>query len=113
MARPKVHEEVWCVKCKGQGHDKDHYLGFVNYLMGGGPTSLRLEAQVGPSTMPALWCTICQIRGKHATNNYHLLQKYMQNSQQLFCNFCRLVEHDECTCRSYELTMDRTPTYRV
>jgi len=47
------------------------------------------------------------------TDNCHLLQKYTQTSQQLFCNFCRSVEHDENTCRSYELMMDWTPTYRV
>jgi len=74
---------------------------------------LRTQAQVGPSATPSLWCTICQIGGKHAMDNYHLLQKYMQNSQQLFCNFCRSVGHNEHTCRSYELMMDRTPTYRV
>ena len=73
---------------------------------------LRLEMQAGPSTTPALWSVICQIAGKHATDNCHLLHKYTQNSQQLFCNFCRLVGHDERTYRSYELMMDRTPTYR-
>jgi len=67
---------------------------------------LRLEAQAGPSMAPALWCVICQIGGKHATNNYHILQKYTQNSHQLFCNFCRLVGHDQRTHRSYELMMD-------
>lgn len=67
---------------------------------------LRSEAQVGPSATPALWCEICQIGGKHATNYYHLLQKYMQNSQQLFCNFYRSVGNDEYTYRSYELMMD-------
>lgn len=55
-----------------------------------------------------LWCTIFQIGGKHATDNFHLLQKYMQTCQQFFCNFCRLVVYDECTVRSYELMMDRT-----
>lgn len=74
---------------------------------------LRPEAQAGPSMMPALWCMIGQIGGKHATDNCHLLQKYTQNSQQLFYNFSRSVGHDECTCRSYELMIDRTPTYRV
>jgi len=74
---------------------------------------LRLEVQAGPSALPALWCMICQIGGKNATDNCHLLQKYMLNLQQLFCNFGRLVGHDECSCRSYELMMDRTPTYRV
>ena len=62
--------------------------------------------------MPTLWCENCQIVGKHATNNYHLLQKYTKNSQQLFCNFCRSVGNNERTCRSYELMMHRTPTYR-
>ena len=74
---------------------------------------LRLKVQEGPSVAPTLWCAIFQIDGKHATNNYHLLQKYTQNLQQLFYNFCRSVGHNEHTCRSYELMMDRTPTYRV
>ena len=112
-ARPGVREDVWCVKCKGQGHDKDHFLVFTNYLVGGGPMLLRLEAQVGPSVAPALWCVIFQIGGKHVTNNFHLLQKYTQNSEQLFCNSCRSVGNDEHTCRSYELMMDQTHTYRV
>jgi len=111
--RPKAHEEIWCIKCKGQGHDKDHCPIFTNYLAGGGPMPLRPEAQVGPSTTPALWCTIFHIGGKHVTDNCHLLQKYTKTSQHLFCNFCRSVSHDERTCRSYELMMDWTPTYRV
>jgi len=74
---------------------------------------LRPEAQARLSATPTLWCVIFQIGGKHSTDNYHLLQKYMQTSQQLFCNFCRSVGHDERTCRSYELMMDQTPTYRV
>lgn len=110
---PEACEEVWCVKCKGQGHDKDHCPVFMNYLVGGGPMPLRPEAQVGPRMTPTLWCMICQIGGKHTTYNCHLLQKYMQMSQQLFCNFYRLVGHDECTYRSYEPMMDQTPTYRV
>ena len=74
---------------------------------------LRLESQAGPSVVPTLWCAICQIARKHATDNYHLLQKYTQNLQQLFCKFCRSVGHDEHTCRSYELMMDRNSTYKV
>ena len=93
--RPEVCEEVWCVKCKGQAHDKDHYKVFSNYLMRGGPMPLTPEAQEGPREAPSFWCAICQIGGKHATDNCHFLQKYMQNSQQLFCIFCRLIGHDE------------------
>lgn len=110
---PEAHEEVWCIKCKGQGHDKDHCQVFKNYLAGGGLMPLRLKAQAGPSAVPALWCVISQIGGKHTTTNCHLLQKYTQMTQQLFCNFCRSVGHDERTCRSYEIIMDQTPTYRV
>ena len=73
---PEVHEEVFCIKFKGQGHDKDHCLVFVNYLEGGGPMPLRPEAQEGSGTTPTLWCMICHIGGKHAIDNFHLLQKY-------------------------------------
>ena len=111
--RQEVREEVWYIKCKAQGHDKHHYLVFVNYLVGGGLMLVRPEVKARPSAKPTLWCAICQIGGNHTTNNYHLLQKYTQNLQQLFYNFCRSIRHDECTCRSYELMMDRTPTYIV
>lgn len=77
---PEMCNEVWCVKCKGQGHDKDHYLVFTNFPMGGGPMPLRPNKKVGLSGVPALWCVICEIGGKHAIDNYHLLHKYMQNS---------------------------------
>lgn len=113
MVRLEVREEVWCVKCKGQGHDKDHCPVFTNYLVGEGSMPLTLKAQAGPNSVPTLWCAICQIARKHAIDNYHLLQKYMQTSKQLFYNFCRSVGHDERTCRSYELMMDRSPAYWV
>jgi len=113
IVQPEVREEVWCMKCKGQGHDRDHCLVFAKYIAGGGSMPLRPETQERLSTGPALWCIICQVAGKHVTNNYHLLQKFVQTPQQLFCNFCRSVGHDEHNCRSYELMMDRTPAYRV
>lgn len=93
--RLEAHEEVWCIKCKGKGHDKDHCPVFANYVAEGGPMPLRPEAQVDPSTAPVLWCVICQVGGKHTTDNYHLLQKYTQTLQQLFCNFCRSIGHNE------------------
>ena len=48
---------------------------------------LQLEAVAGPSVGPTLWCAICQVAGKHTTDNCHLLQKFVQTPQQLFCNF--------------------------
>ena len=56
--RPEARKEVWCIKCKGQGHDKDYCPVFMNYLAGGGLMPLRPEAQVGLSTTPTLWCAI-------------------------------------------------------
>lgn len=74
---------------------------------------LRPKAQAGPSAKPALWCAICQVGGKNVMNNYHLLQKFVPTLQQLFCNFCNSVGHDECNFHSYELMMDLIPIYWV
>jgi len=51
-AHLEAHEEVWCIRCKGQGHDKD-------YLAGGGTMPLRPEEHAGPKAAPTLWCVIC------------------------------------------------------
>lgn len=74
-------EEVWCLKCKSQGHDKDHCLVFANYVARGGPMPLSTESQAGPSTGPVLWCAIYQVARKHVTENCHLLQKFVQTPQ--------------------------------
>ena len=76
MVRPEVHEEVCCLKCKSQGHDIDHCPIFENYIVGG-VMPLRPETQAGSSMGPALWCAIYQVAGKHATDNCHLLLKYV------------------------------------
>ena len=107
--RPEVQEEVWCIKCRSQGHNKDHRLILANYVVMGGPTPLQPEAHAGPSETLVLWCVICEIGGKHTTNNCHLLQKYTTKPKKLFCNFCRSMGHDECTCRSYQLMKDQIP----
>jgi len=85
--KPEVCAEIWCLKCKGHGHDKDHFPIYVNYIIGGGPIPLKLEANIGTSMGAALWCIICQVTREHATNNFHLLQKFVQTPQQRFCNF--------------------------
>ncbi len=112
MARSEVCEEVWCLKCKSQGYDKDHFPVFANYVVGGGLVPLRPEAQAGPGAGPMLWCVIFQVVGKYVTDNCHLLQKFIQTPQQIFCNFCQSIGHNEHNCRFYELIMERTPTYQ-
>lgn len=101
------------MKCKSEGHDKYHCLVFPNYIVAGQLMHLRSEAQAGPSAGRALWCVICEVAGEVAMNSCHLLKKIVQTLQQLSCNFCWSVGHDESNCRSYELMMDRTPTYKV
>lgn len=112
-AQPEVSTEVWCIRCKDKGHDKDHCHVYQNYLFRGGHVTLKLENIVGPSTGVPLWCAIFQIDGKHATNHCHLLENFVQTPQQLFCTFCKSVGHNERNCRSYELMMEQTPTYRM
>ena len=96
--RLEVHEEICCLKCKCQGHDKDHCMVFVNYISGGGPMHLRLKVEAGSNAGPTLWCAICQVVGKHMTDNCHLLQKFVQTPQELFYNLCRSMGHDERNC---------------
>ena len=61
----------------------------------------------------ALWCAIFQVVGQHATDNCHLLQNFVLTPQQLLCNFCKSVGHDERHCYSYEMMMEWTPTYQM
>lgn len=82
-------------------------------ILWGGEIPLKLEAPVRPSMGAKLWCAICQVTGQYVTNNYHLLQKFVQTPQQLFCNFYKSEGHDECHCQSYELMVERTPTYHM
>jgi len=59
--------------------------------------------------------TVCYLSmaGKHVTDNYHLLQKFVQTPQQLFCDFHKSVGHDEHHCHSYQLMMERVPMYHM
>jgi len=76
--RLEAQEEVWCIKCRSRGHDKDHCLVFASYLAVGGPIPLWPEAPMEPSMDPSLWCTIFQVGGKNNMDNCHLLQKFTQ-----------------------------------
>ena len=41
------------------------------------------------------------------------MEKFILIPQQLFCNLCKSIGHDEHNWRSYELIMEKTPPYRV
>jgi len=109
----EMHSEVWCTKCKVEGHYKDQCPVYRNYVAAEGPNALKSEHSAGPSTGLSAWCSICQVVGHHPTNHCYLLHKYVQSSRKLFCNFCWSVEHDEKDYHNYDLMMDRTLTYRM
>lgn len=74
---------------------------------------MKPENIIGSSVGVPIWCVICQVAGKHATENCHLLQNFVQTPQQLFFTFCKSVGHDEHNFRSYELMMEQTLMYRI
>ena len=36
----EVQEEVWCTRCRTEGHSKEHYPVFPEYLVSGAPNPL-------------------------------------------------------------------------
>jgi hypothetical protein len=47
-------EDIWCVRCRSEGHDKEHYPLFNEYLAFGALSPLK---QVN---LP--WCEVCRNR---------------------------------------------------
>ena len=95
----EIREEVWCTKCRTEGHSRENCLVFAEYLASGAPNPLP--------QVRGLWCEICRTNG-HRPQECHLFQKYVQTPKNLFCTFCESVGHDENNCRAYELMMERT-----
>jgi len=55
----EVREEVWCIKCKAEGHHNDQCPLFQDYLNSGAPNPLNQGL--------GSWCEICRTRGSHQT----------------------------------------------
>ena len=101
----EVMQDIWCIKCRAQGHSKDNCLVFIEYLASGAPNPLPRTQ--GP------WCEICKTQG-HPPQQCPLLQKYVQTPKNLYCIFCKSVGHDQQDCRAYDLMSERTQdVYRV
>ena len=75
----EIAQDIWCIKCKAQGHTKDDCPVFVEYLASGAPNPLA-QTQ-GP------WCELCRTRG-HLPQQCPMLQKYIQTTKNLYCTFC-------------------------
>ena len=91
-------EDLWCKKCRMDGHTKDNYLTFMNYVAFGAPNPLNGKG------LP--WCLICQSRGNHDEECVYL-QKVVSTPANLFCKFCRSVGHNEKDCRAYQLLKEK------
>ena len=101
----EVAQDIWCIKCKAQGHTKDNCPVFVEYLATGAPNPLPQTH--GP------WCEICKTRG-HLPHQCPLLQKYVQTPKNLYCVFCKSVGHDEHGFQAYDLMVGaKQDLYRV
>jgi hypothetical protein len=91
-------EDIWCIRCRSKGHDKEHCPLFNEYLASGTLSPLK---QV---TLP--WCEVC--RNQHHPGEYYYMQKYVQTPTNLYCTFCKLVGYNDRYCRSYDLMHERS-----
>ena len=89
-----IREEVWCTRCKTEGHDKEQCPTLRNYLNTGAPN---------PFNPNVLYCEICRRTGQHRPKDCYLLQRYVQVPKNPYCKFCKSVGHNEDECRSFDL----------
>ena len=95
----ELREEVWCTRCKTEGHSKEQCLVFTQYLASG---ALNPLPQIG-----GLWCEICRQMG-HRPLDSHMLQKYTKTPKNLYYTFCSSVGHDDNHCCALDMMMERT-----
>ena len=60
------HDDLWCMRCRTDGHTKGTCLNFQNYLLSGVLNTL--------SCAGVPWCQVCQVYGHRHENC-----SYMQN----------------------------------
>jgi hypothetical protein len=91
-------EYIVCIKCKPEGHDKEHCPLFHEYLASGAPSPLK---QV---TLPC--CEVC--RNRHRPDECYYMQKYVQTPTNIYFTFYNSVGHDDRDCRAYDLMHERS-----
>jgi hypothetical protein len=91
-------EDIWCVRCRSEGHEKEHYPLFNEYFDSGALIPLK---QV---TLP--WCKVC--RNRHHPGECYYMQKYVQTPTNLKCTLCKSLGHDDRDFRAYDLMHERS-----
>jgi hypothetical protein len=76
-----------------EGHDKEHYPLFHEYLASRAPIPLK---QV---TLP--WCEVC--RNRHHPVECYYMKTYVQTPKNVYFTFCKSAGHDDRDCRAYDL----------
>ena len=92
-------KELWCTKCRTNGHTKDKCSKFMNNVASSTPNPLNGQG------LP--WCHICQSRG-HRDEECIYLQKVVSTCANLFYKFCKSVGHEEKDYRAYQLLIEKT-----
>jgi hypothetical protein len=91
-------EDIWCVRCRSEGHEKEHCPLLNEYLAFGALSPLKKV------TLP--WCEVC--RNRHRPGECYYMKKYVQTPKNLYCTFCKSIGHDDRDCRAYDLMHERS-----
>jgi hypothetical protein len=78
-------EDIWCIRCKSEGRDKENCPLFNECLASGALNPLK------QSIVP--WCEVCRTR--HFPGECYYMQKYVETPTNIYCTFCKFVGHDE------------------
>jgi hypothetical protein len=96
-------EKVWCTKCRTEGHHKDEYSVFSQYLESGASNPLPRGG----------YCEICKKWGHHPHDS-PLLQKNLSTPRNSFCNSFKLVGNEKKDCLAiYFMREINLDMYRV
>jgi hypothetical protein len=96
-------EQVHYIKCRIEGHHKDEFLEFAQYLATGAPNPLPGGG----------YCEISKKWGHHLTKCL-LPQKYQSTPWNLFCNFFTSVGHEEKDFHTFDWFIEHTSyMYRI
>jgi hypothetical protein len=90
-------EQIWCTKCRTEGHHKDECPTFAEYMAAEAPNPLPRGG----------YCEICNKWG-HNLHDFPLLQKYQSTSRNLFYAFCKSVGNEDKYCFTFDLMRENT-----